>query len=82
MNNVTEIDSETLFYIKGDGGQIVGVGDSCGLLEFINNDVKGTVNIYHDGVGDISKVKLQQLFIAWLALNFPDVLHYDEEEEI
>ena len=76
-DNVVDIGSDTLFYIKDDGGEIKGVGDSAGLIEFIDAD-NNWVGVYADGDGTIEKIKLKHLCVAWLALNYPDSLNTDD----
>ncbi len=78
FNNVLQLDSETLFYIKDENSEkkIKGVGDSAGMIEFINNDDKGVLNVFSDGRGEISKEKFKHLCVAWLALNYPETLKF------
>jgi hypothetical protein len=80
-DNVVELNSETLYYIPSNSreGGFDGVGDSAGMIEFVNNDEKGTLNVFSQGTGQISKEKFKSLCIAWLALNYPDVIKFDDE---
>jgi hypothetical protein len=78
MGKVISLKSETLFYIpKTDDYGYKGVGDSEGLLEFINNDDRNVVHVICDGTGEIPRINLKHLCIAWLGLNYPDVLSPD-----
>lgn len=79
-NNIVELGNDTLFYIKGDGKTINGVGDSSGSIEFITIDDK-RVGVYSEGNGTIDKVKLKKLCIAWLALNYPTTLNMDDPND-
>ena len=78
MGTVTEID-DGLRYEK-DGESIVGVSwQSKGqIVRFANNGYVD-MDTWHDGHG-ISKQKLRDLMIMWLALNYPDTLACDQEE--
>jgi hypothetical protein len=80
-NNIVEINSETLFYIADDiqAGKIRGVGDSAGMIEFINNDDVGTLHVFVEGPGEISKEKFHRLCVSWLALNYPESIKFDDE---
>lgn len=82
-NNVVELNSETLFYItNGRGGkEIIGVGDSAGMIEFIDDKLQGVVHVCMEGSGKISKEKFKSLCIAWMAMNCPDVLKEDDLDE-
>ena len=79
-DNIIELNSETLFYIPDESSELLmkGVGDSAGMIEFINSQKNRTVTVFVEGPGNISKEKFKSLCIAWLALNYPDVLNYDD----
>ena len=78
MTNVIEVDCETLFYIEHHK-ELVGVCDKSAGIEFIS-DKFGMVHINSDGnINHLSKEKFKNLCIAWLALEYPEVLKYDNE---
>lgn len=79
-DNVIELNSDTLYYIPSlDKQSVVGVGDSQCRVEFIN--VGDQVTVHNDCVHDrTDKHRFKQLCIAWLALNYPDVLKYDDPD--
>ncbi|MCZ6468041.1 MAG: hypothetical protein O6499_00140, partial [Candidatus Dadabacteria bacterium] len=72
-----EIHKDTLEYIKGDDDKFIGVGDLSSGVELINAD--SSIYITIPPLGIIDKVKFRELCIAWLALNYPDSLKFDEE---
>jgi len=76
-SNIINID--TLFYIPHSTKKdtFKGVGDSSGLVEFINREDRDFVHVFSENTEGISKVKFKELCIAWLALNYPDVLVED-----
>jgi len=82
-DNVVNLNSETLFYItNGMGGkEIIGVGDSAGMIEFIDDKLKGVVHVCMEGSGEISKEKFKSLCIAWIAMNSPEILKEDKSDE-
>ena len=78
MNNVVNINPETLEYIIIDR-DVIGVSDSeCGI-EFSKSKIDGYfyINTDHDNI--IKKDKLRDLCVAWLALYSPECLAYDED---
>ena len=77
--NVVELNSDTLFYIKGNGEDFDGVGDSESAIEFFNAS-GGTVSVYQGKKVSIDRNKFKQLCIAWLALNYPDSLNSQHED--
>ena len=76
-NNVVDINNDSLFYIKGEGGTFKGVGDSSGMIEFIDVD-NDWIGVYAECDGTIEKHKFKELCIAWLAINYPESLAIDD----
>lgn len=76
--NVIQIETDTLFYIeeKGDG-VITGVGDKRYGIE-IYNASNETVCVVLAKPFIAPKHKFRDICIAWLALNYPDVLKFDD----
>jgi len=77
MSNIIELNSETLFYLKSND-KISGVRDSGAEIDFLNFDNNSQVSIRSSGNVTISSQNLKSLCIAWLSLNYPDVLKYDK----
>jgi hypothetical protein len=77
--DIVEIRVDTLFYIKDKDGDIKGVGDTDGLIEFaFTSSENNYVAVLTDGDGALEKIKFKQLCVAWLALNYPDSLKFDD----
>jgi len=81
MGEVIEMVPDTLLYITDDGG-IIGVSDtSDDCIEIYNYKDSDIVFINTEEDAQISKEKFRNLCVAWLALNFPDNLKFDDEGE-
>jgi len=80
VGDIVELDSETLFYIIDDDHYLKGVGDQSGI-EFADSG-PGMLDVIVKNDNGISKENFQRLCIAWLALNYPDVLKEDETPNI
>ncbi len=76
MGDVTEIHKDTLEYITDTNDKFIGVRDSSSNIQFVSR--KNKVFVYVDQIGIIDKVKFKELCIAWLALNYPASLKFDE----
>ena len=72
--------TDTLEYINDvDGECIIGVADSeSGIKVFSVDDNTVIVEIAYKAEF-IPKQSLRELMIAWLALNYPDVIKWDED---
>ena len=81
MGEVIEIKPDSIIYIKNDQNEITGVGDTDSGVEFVNA-LNGWASVYFDGEFlMVERDKFKQLCIAWLALNYPDVLKFDHEQD-
>lgn len=73
MSNVIDFpDKDSLKYIE-ENDEIIGV---CDGAEIVNLDESTVLISAHDLC--MEKTALKELMIAWLALNYPDVLNFDE----
>lgn len=96
VNEVTFPDTDSLYYIKNDLGDIDCVGDTVGRIEITNMDdeyVRVFVGInypnrknsardectYTGASKFLSKFRMKELCVAWLALNYPESLNIDKE---
>tara|TARA_R110000751_G_C13486434_1_gene448513 strand:+ start:280 stop:516 length:237 start_codon:yes stop_codon:yes gene_type:complete len=78
MSNIVEFPNTETIHYEMDGDAITGVNYKKGFgsaLGFSNN---GKVNWGDAFSFDIPKKDLERLMIAWLALNNPDVLKFDD----
>ncbi len=73
MGKVIDIKPDSLNYVKDDKGEFIGVNDS--EIHFVNIESEKGVLI---SGGYIEKKKFMGLCIAWLSLNYPDVIKYDD----
>jgi hypothetical protein len=77
MGTVTEID-DGLSYVLDDAKKLTAVKWSK-RNQFVEFKIDGSVTCQqNDGFG-IGKHELKELMTMWLALNYPDVLKFDDE---
>ena len=79
MGEVIEIKPDSIFYVKNFQNEIYGVGDADSGIRF--ELVRGSyVCVEGPEASELIKSdNFKQLCIAWLALNYPDVLKFDDE---
>lgn len=78
MDNIIDFPSTDTIHYEMDENAITGVyykKGFCSALGFSNN---GTVNWGDAFSFEIPKKDLESLMIAWLALNNPDVLNFED----
>ena len=83
MGEVVEIKPDSIVYIKNFQHEIVGVGDTESGVEFIS-DPRSITGVYTPNTKacvEVGPDNFKELCIAWLALNYPDVLKFDDEGE-
>lgn len=79
MSNVIPIKSDTLHYIpNGKDKTWIGVFDNEGHVEFRNREGGNVVDVTASKTEGINKEKFKELCIAWLAMNFPEVIKFDD----
>ena len=70
--------SDNLEYVQDDDGKFIGVSDAAGVEITRCDDRMEFVSVYGE-VACVPKLCMKELMIAWLALNYPDVIKWDED---
>jgi len=81
MGEVVEIKPDSIVYLKNFQHEIIGVGDTDSGVEFIS-DPRGITGVHTPNTKacvEVGRDKFKQLCTGWLAINYPDVLKFDDE---